>query len=470
MCIVLFVRARKDAKALRAAVEKYYSDWPIEVETLGGVRAANDLINAVMERRREGCLHVVMLGREDWNSADILESSTPLDVVVYRVPRSRVRNTRLAMLADMVVEALSSFTTRVYWDSGIKAYVASTKPLRHNQIRLSIPEASSVDVFLGTGLWKRLLELKCGMKLGENPLIARVGEGVGRHLVFQGPKAVAAIDFEVAGLPLQRLVEDYEVVDVDIDSVLEASQPFLNVLVEWSKTLLKRVFEEVEPDTVIVPWSGGKDSTATLLLALEVIPRHLLQVVYVDTGTEFPQTHEYVEALAGKLGIDVIRLYAGVDRELLSGSRPFPTHDNRWCTGLKLEALKKFFLSQKGKKLVIVGDRGVESVKRSERSPFSQDTMIGVQDTYRVAPLKIWSALHVQLYLLSRGVNLHPLYGMGFYRIGCYMCPSLRSWELYAMRESGMHCMLLKLDKTAKIYKLFLEKRGVDEDSRCSEQ
>lgn len=460
MCIVLFVRARKDAKALRATVEKYYSDWPIDVEALGGVRAAETLISAIMERRREGCLHVVMLGREDWSSADALEHATPLDVVVYRVPRSRVRNVRLSMLADMIVEALSSFTARVYWDFSLKTYVASTKPLSRDQVMLSIPKASFVDVFLGIGLWRRLLELRCGMRFGENPLIVRVGEGVGRHLVFQGPKAVAAIDFEVADLPSRRLAEDYEAVDVDVNSVLKASQPFLNVLVEWSKTLLRRAFEELEPDTVVVPWSGGKDSTATLLLALEVVPRHLLQVVYVDTGTEFPQTHEYVETLARRLGVSVTRLYAGVDRELLSGSRPLPTHDNRWCTGLKLEALKRFLSLQKGKKLVVVGDRGVESVKRSERTPFSQDTMIGVQDVYRVTPLKVWSALHVQLYLLSRGVNLHPLYSMGFYRVGCYMCPSLRSWELYAMRESGIHNMLLRLSRTAKIYRLFLEKRG----------
>ena len=469
MCIVLFARARKDAKALQAAVEKYYEDWPIKVEALGGVRGAEALINAVMERREKGCLHIVMLGREDWKSASVLESSTPLDVVVYRVPRSRVRNTRPIMLADMVVEALSLFTTGVYWDYGLRTYVASTKPLNSSQIKLSIPNTSSVDVFLGTGFWRKLLELKCGVRLGENPLIVRVGEGVGRHLVFQGPKAVVAIDFEVNNLPSRRLVEDYEVVDIDVQDVLKASQPFLNVLVEWSKTLLRRVFEEVEPDVVVVPWSGGKDSTATLLLTLEVIPRHLLQIVYVDTGTEFPQTHKYVELLAEKLGIDVVRLYAGVDRELLTGSRPLPTHDNRWCTGLKLAALKRFLSSQKGRKLVVVGDRGVESVKRSERSPFAQDTMIGVQNVYRVAPLKVWSALHVQLYLLSRGVSLHPLYGMGFYRIGCYMCPSLRSWELYVMRKSGIHDMLLKLDGTAKIYKLFLKNRGVDVDSRCSE-
>lgn len=469
MCIVLLVRARKDAKALQATVEKYYGDWPIKVETLGGVRGAESLVKAVMERREKGCLHVVMLGREDWESADILESSTPLDVVVYRVPRSRVRNTRPAMLANMVVEALSLFATRVYWDFDLKTYVASTKPLSGSQVRLSIPNTSSVDVFIGTGLWRKLLELKCGVRLGENPLIVRVGEGVGRHLVFQGPKAVVAIDFEVDSLPSYRLAEDYEVIDIDVQDVLKASQPFLNVLIEWSKTLLKRVFEEVEPDVVVVPWSGGKDSTATLLLALEVIPKHLLQVVYVDTGTEFPQTHKYVELLAEKLGIDVVKLYAGVDRELLAGLRPLPTHDNRWCTGLKLDALKRFLSSQKGRKLVIVGDRSVESVKRSERSPFTQDTMIGVQDIYRVTPLKVWSALHVQLYLLSRGVSLHPLYSMGFYRIGCYICPSLRSWELYAMRETGIHDMLLKLDGKAKIYRLFLERRGVDVDSRCSE-
>lgn len=50
----------------------------------------------------------------------------------------------------------------------------------------------------------------------------------------------------------------------------------------------------------IVSVSGGKDSTALLLLAIERETPNL-QAVFADTGHEHPQTYEYVQYLHDKV-------------------------------------------------------------------------------------------------------------------------------------------------------------------------
>lgn len=75
-----------------------------------------------------------------------------------------------------------------------------------------------------------------------------------------------------------------------------------------------------------------------------------------------------------------------------------------------------------------------------------------------LAPIKQWSTLHIQLYMIMNNIPLNPLYIKGFYRIGCYICPALRSWELYIMLNDPEIRNMLE-DK--RLYKLFLEKRCI---------
>lgn len=58
----------------------------------------------------------------------------------------------------------------------------------------------------------------------------------------------------------------------------------------------------------LVSMSGGKDSTATALYALETQPRESIQFVFADTGNEHELTHEYLAYIEGALGIYIERL------------------------------------------------------------------------------------------------------------------------------------------------------------------
>ena len=58
----------------------------------------------------------------------------------------------------------------------------------------------------------------------------------------------------------------------------------------------------------IVSVSGGKDSTATLLLALmRGMP---FQAVFADTGHENPVTTDYVDYLSDRLGVEILKVRA----------------------------------------------------------------------------------------------------------------------------------------------------------------
>ena len=51
----------------------------------------------------------------------------------------------------------------------------------------------------------------------------------------------------------------------------------------------------------IVQFSGGKDSTAMLLMMLE---KHMPvdEIIFCDTGKEFPQMYEYIEKVQKYIG------------------------------------------------------------------------------------------------------------------------------------------------------------------------
>ena len=53
--------------------------------------------------------------------------------------------------------------------------------------------------------------------------------------------------------------------------------------------------------------SGGKDSTATLLLALERFPKDAVIPIFTDTGFESSETYEYLSYLEESLGIEIMR-------------------------------------------------------------------------------------------------------------------------------------------------------------------
>ncbi|BAA81086.1 hypothetical protein APE_2075 [Aeropyrum pernix K1] len=421
-------RSRKDAKAAKAAVEKFMGGWGIEVESLGGPRGGA-LEEAILREARP--FTVFLLGREDLdpNSMGGLQDALPPFSEVAVVKGSRVRNVRVEAIYSALNSARARIRLRTHWSGS--TFILSRRP---GSVEVEdLPYSPQGDSFFVYGRGSKVLGLFMQRSIGGAALLFKMYGG--KHLVYSGPRPLGELVIDNSKpLPQGRLYRRVKPVRVDVESLVEANRSILRVLEQHSAEVLRMVGEDV--DTVIVPWSGGKDSTAALLLAVEAFGRDAVKAVYVDTGIDFIENAEYVEKVASTLGVDLVYARADVDEGLLIEGMPMPDPEYRWCTGRKLEALRQAFRTvSRGKTVVVTGDRDGESEKRGKRPPLRYDEKLGYPV---VSPLKLWSGGHVQLYILSKGIPLNPLYEAGFYRIGCYLCFALRSWEIEVMKRGGI--------------------------------
>ena len=91
----------------------------------------------------------------------------------------------------------------------------------------------------------------------------------------------------------------------------------------------------------VISVSGGKDSTATLLLALERVPRDRIYPIFCDTGNEHAAVYAYLDYLERALGVSIVRLRADFSKEI-AAKRQFIARDRRtrreYDTAPKLDA------------------------------------------------------------------------------------------------------------------------------------
>ncbi|WP_337882260.1 phosphoadenosine phosphosulfate reductase family protein [Chromobacterium haemolyticum] len=78
----------------------------------------------------------------------------------------------------------------------------------------------------------------------------------------------------------------------------------------------------------VVSVSGGKDSTATLLLALGRVPRERIRPIFCDTGNEHAAVYEYLDYLEQALDVTITRLRADFS-EQIARKREFVAGDDR---------------------------------------------------------------------------------------------------------------------------------------------
>lgn len=184
----------------------------------------------------------------------------------------------------------------------------------------------------------------------------------------------------------------------------------------------------------ILSFSGGKDSTATLLYLLKEkgLRPH---VIFCDTGNETPETYRYVDYISGLIESwghpPIIKLCGEYNfYSLAKKKHRFPSIKARFCTEwLKIVPFLRWLEAQPFADdcVIITGIRRSESRNRSNRQEWEQSNMYG---RIQWNPAVTWSAKEVFAIHEKYGVEPNPMYKMGFKRVGCFPCCSAGRLEL----------------------------------------
>ncbi len=419
--ITVLVRAKKDRDVVKHVIERYYSRWGnmIKVDTLEGARSSEKILEKISNTH--GKYIIILLGREECTNAEQLVYNRP-NVSVVRLRTSKVRNMRPLEVFVNIEKGKADMRLRVSYIERPDLYILGQSVLKRSRRLIArIHPLYDVYICLGRSI-KEILSI-AGLDASSNCLliVKRIHD---EHDVYMCGKKIFELILPENEKPYARSIKTPRkecIIDLK-DSILLSAQ-YLKIHENICINLLRKTYENFNFDRVIVPWSGGKDSTACLLLALKAFRKDVVCPIYVDTGLDYTLNRLYIEYVSKLLNIDAI--VERIDIGKFIDSKGLPTHDARWCTRLKLKALKKAISRVSSNPLIIVGDRDSESIYRLQRPPVRV-----YENVIQVAPLKLWSSIMIQYYLLLNKIPLNPLYTLGFYRLGCYICPAYRYYEL----------------------------------------
>ena len=204
---------------------------------------------------------------------------------------------------------------------------------------------------------------------------------------------------------------------------------------------------------ILVQFSGGKDSQACLIKAVNDYGKDKVTAVFCDTGWEHTDTYVHIESVCQQLGVKLITLKSQKYTDFVDMAvkkMRFPSTMARFCTSeLKVIPMIDYILSQNDSFIIIQGIRARESAARArydtECSYFKEYFNNEIKGLYHkravldwckthdasvLRPIFHWTAQEVIDYILANGQRPNPLYERGFSRVGCFPCIMCRKREI----------------------------------------
>jgi len=169
----------------------------------------------------------------------------------------------------------------------------------------------------------------------------------------------------------------------------------------------------------IVSLSGGKDSTAMLLIMIEKKIK-VGHIVFFDTGWEYPGMIEHIDRLENYIGREIIRLKYKISFDESIKKWGFPSFKRRWCTDRKVKTINKY--CKKYKPFI-------------QWIGFSYDECKRIKKTIGYCyPLIDWKITEEDAlkYCYDKGFDWGGLYEH-FRRVSCWCCPLQPLKELKAL-------------------------------------
>jgi 3'-phosphoadenosine 5'-phosphosulfate sulfotransferase (PAPS reductase)/FAD synthetase len=199
----------------------------------------------------------------------------------------------------------------------------------------------------------------------------------------------------------------------------------------------------------IASFSGGKDSTAMVLRLIEE-GRPLDEIVFFDTGWEFPQMHDHIakfEAFTGRtvtvlhppqsfvellLKKPIVRRKAGAidNGRVFRLGHGWPSPNRRWCTYFKQRTVRWYIRDQYKNDVISYLGIAADEAHRTENNK-------GKYRYEQQYPLVKWDMDEAAClaYCRARGFDWGGLYDISP-RVSCFCCPLQRIGQLRNLRRN----------------------------------
>ncbi|AVQ26582.1 3'-phosphoadenosine 5'-phosphosulfate sulfotransferase (PAPS reductase)/FAD synthetase [Fusobacterium ulcerans] len=185
----------------------------------------------------------------------------------------------------------------------------------------------------------------------------------------------------------------------------------------------------------IVSFSGGKDSSAMLLLMIEK-GMQIDEIIFLDTGVEFPEMYEHIARVERYIKRPITKLKAENTYEFMmfdyakkkgknKGQKGYSWADfrNRWCTQYLKKQVMNRYLKEKYKNIEIIEYHGI-AADETKRLVKNREKNIKY-------PLAEWGIIEKEAleYCYNKGFDWDGLYKK-FDRVSCWCCPLKNLKEL----------------------------------------
>jgi phosphoadenosine phosphosulfate reductase len=240
----------------------------------------------------------------------------------------------------------------------------------------------------------------------------------------RSPKAIKEL------LDQYREQNDYLFVNQFIGRFIKANQDRLNYLQDEAFSFIQSAAEKYPHESIVLSFSGGKDSTVTADLAVRALSNPSLVHIFGDTTLEFPLTMEYVQRFRKHNPKAIFKVAKNKEQNFYKVCEDIgpPARMLRWCcsmfkTGPITRVLNSMYRDRDI--LTFYGIRKCESVSRSKYNRIEDNAeAIKIQKQKVASPIFYWKDIDIWLYILGEQIDFNDAYRLGYDRVGCWCCPN----------------------------------------------
>ncbi len=235
---------------------------------------------------------------------------------------------------------------------------------------------------------------------------------------------------------VQAVPDGTELLPVDLPGMIEQNRMRLSLLEQMTAKRIYNYYKaqlKKELRLFHVAFSGGKDSLVLLDLVRRSLPKTDYMVVFGDTGMEFPDTYEVVDAVERQCREEGIAFYRAKSQfDPMDSWQIFgpPSRVLRWCCSVHKAAPQTLEIrrrrGEENEKHRYIGTDfvGVRKYESLNRAGYDFENVGKKQrGQHSQNPILEWSSAEIWLYIYTHHLMVNEAYKKGNSRAGCLFCP-----------------------------------------------